>query len=156
MFALSSSLKIPDPYLCFESPRPLSPPDFLTTCLGIDSFNGICSYHFMANRRGKSGSSNISSFLGLQNHCGWWLQLEIKRHLLLERKAIIKLDSVLKSRDITLLRKVCIVKAIIFPVLMYGCESWTTKKVVCQRIDPFKFWYWRRLLRVPWTTLRSN
>ena len=81
---------------------------------------------------------------------------EIKRCLLLERKAMINLDSILKSRVITLLMKVCIVKAMFFPVLMYGCESWTIKKLECQRIDAFELWCWRRLLRVPWTARRSS
>ena len=80
----------------------------------------------------------------------------IKRSLLLGRKAMINLDGVLKSRDITLPTKVHIVKAMIFPVVMYGCESWTTKKVECQRTDAFELWCWRRLLRVPWTARRSN
>ena len=74
---------------------------------------------------------------------------EIKRHLLLGRKAMIKLDSILKSRDITLLTKVHLVKAMVFPVVMHGCESWTIKKAKHQRIDAFELWYWRRLLRVP-------
>ena len=81
---------------------------------------------------------------------------EIKRHLLLGRKAMTNLDSILKSRDITLLTKVCLVKAMIFPAVMYGCESWTIKKAEHQRIDAFQLWYWRRLLRVPWTAGRSN
>ena len=81
---------------------------------------------------------------------------EIKRCLLLGRKAMTNLDSVLKSRDITLLTKVPLVKAIIFPVVMYGYESWTIKKAKCQRIDAFELWCWRRLLRVPWTARRSN
>ena len=81
---------------------------------------------------------------------------EIKRHLLLGRKAMINLGSVLKSRDITLPTKVCIVKAIVFPVVMHGHESWTIKTTECQRIDVFELWFWRRLLRVPWTTRRSN
>ena len=82
---------------------------------------------------------------------------EIKRHLLLGRKAMMNLDSILKSRDITLLTKVHIVKAMVFPVVMYRCESWTIKKnKERQRIDAFKLWYWRRLFRVPWTTSRSN
>ena len=82
---------------------------------------------------------------------------EIKRCcLLLGRKAVTNLDSVLKSRDITLPTKVCIVKAMMFLVVMYGCESWTIKKAEHQRIDAFKLWCWRRLLRVPWTTRRSN
>ena len=74
---------------------------------------------------------------------------EIKRHLLLGRKVMINLDSILKSRDITLPTKVHLVKAIVFPVVMYGCESWTVKKAECQRIDAFELWCWRRLLRVP-------
>ena len=81
---------------------------------------------------------------------------EIKRHLLLERKVMTNLDSILKSRDITLPTKVCLVKAMVFPVVMYGCESWTIKKAECQRIDAFELWYWRRILRVPWTARRSN
>ena len=81
---------------------------------------------------------------------------EIKRHLLLGRKAMTKLDSMLKSRDINLLTKVRLVKAMVFPVVMYGCESWTTKKAECRRIDGFELWCWRRLLRVPWTARRSN
>ena len=81
---------------------------------------------------------------------------EIKRHLLLGRKAMTNLGSILKSRDITLQTKVCIVKAMVFPVVMYGCESWTIKKAEHQVIDYFELWYWRRLLRVPWTARRSN
>ena len=81
---------------------------------------------------------------------------EIKRCLLLGRKAITNLDSVLKTNDITLPTKVRIVKAMVFPRGMYGCESWTIKKAECQRIDAFKLWCWRRLLRVPWTARRSN
>ena len=81
---------------------------------------------------------------------------EIKRHLLLVRKDMTNLDSILKSRDITLLTKVRIFKAIVFPVVMYGCESWTIKKAQCRRIDAFKLWCWRRLLRAPWTARRSN
>ena len=81
---------------------------------------------------------------------------EIKRRLLPERKDMTNLDSLLKSRDITLPTKVCLVKAIVFPVAVYGCESWTIKKAEHQRIDAFKLWCWRRLLRVPWTARRSN
>ena len=81
---------------------------------------------------------------------------EIKRHLLLGRKAMTNLDSILKSRDIPLPTKVCLVKAIVFPVVMYGCESWTIKKTEGQRIDAFELWCWGRLLRVPWTARRSN
>ena len=81
---------------------------------------------------------------------------EIKRRLLLGRKVMTNLDSILKSRDITLPRKVCLVKAMVFPVVMYGCESWTVKKAERQRIDAFELWCWRRLLTVPWTPRRSN
>ena len=81
---------------------------------------------------------------------------EMKRHLLLGRKAMAKLDSILKSRDITLPNKVYLVKAMVFPVVLYGCERWTIKKAEHQRIDVFKLWCWRRLLRVPWTTRKSN
>ena len=76
--------------------------------------------------------------------------------LLLGRKVMTNLDSIFKSRDITLPTKVRLVKAMIFPVVMYGCQSWTVKKAECQRIDAFELWYWRRLLRVPWTVKRSN
>ena len=81
---------------------------------------------------------------------------EIKRRLLLGRKAMTHLDSILKSRDISLPTKVCLVRAMVFPVVMYGCESWTIKKAECQRIDAFELWCWRRLLRIPWTARRSN
>jgi len=94
------------------------------------------------------GGSNITAD-GDSSH-------EIKRHLLLGRKVMINLDSVLKSRDFTLPTKVCLVKAMVFPVLMDGCESWTIKKTEHQRIDIFELWCWRRLLRVPWTARRSN
>ena len=123
-------------------------------------------------------------FGGLQNHCRWWLQPwnyfffylhslkfflffnftilywfcshEIKRHLLLGRKLMTNLDSILKSRDITLPTKVYLVKAMVFLVVMYGCESWTIKKAERWRIDASDLWCWRRLLRVPWTARRSN
>ena len=81
---------------------------------------------------------------------------EIKRCLLLGRKVITNLDSIFKSRDIALLTKVHLVKAMVFPVVMYGCESWTVKKAECRRIDAFELWFWRRLLRIPWTARRSN
>ena len=81
---------------------------------------------------------------------------EIKRRLLLGRKVMINIDSILKSRDITLPTKVCLVKAMVFPVVMYGCQSWTVKKAERRRIDAFELWCWRRLLRVPWTARRSN
>ena len=81
---------------------------------------------------------------------------EIKRRLLLGRKVMTKVDSILKNRDITLSPKVHPVKAMVFPVVIYGCESWTMKKAECQRIDAFELWCWKRLLRVPWTAMRSN
>ena len=81
---------------------------------------------------------------------------EIKRHLLVRIKVMTNLDSILKSRDITLPTKVHLVKAMVFPVVMYGCESWTIKKAECLRIDAFELWCWRRLLRVPWTSRRSS
>ena len=81
---------------------------------------------------------------------------EIKRRLLLGRKVVTNLDSILKNRDVTLPTKVHLVKAMVFPVVMYGCDSWTIKKAECQRIDAFELWCWRRLLRVPWTARRSH
>ena len=81
---------------------------------------------------------------------------EIKRHLLLGRKVMTNLDSILKSRDITLPTKVHLVKAMVFPVVMYGYKSWTVKKAECRKIDAFELWCWRRLLRVPWTARKSN
>ena len=81
---------------------------------------------------------------------------KIKRHLFLGRKVMTNLDSILKSRDMTLSTKVHLVKGMVFPVVMYGCESWTVKKAECRRIDAFKLWCWIRLLRVPWTARRSN
>ena len=105
---------------------------------------------------GKRNSERIYAFGGLQNHYRWWLYHEIKRHLLLRRKVITNVDSILKSRDITLPTKVRLVKAMVFPVVMYGCESWTIKKAEHWRIDAFELWCWRRLLRVPWAARRSN
>ena len=114
--------------------------------------HGIWSHHFMANRWGNS----VRLYLfGLQN-AGGDCSHEIKRRLLLGRKVMTNLDSIFKSRDITLPTKVRLVKAMIFPVVMYGCESWTVKKAERQRIDAFELWCWRRLLRVPWTAGRSN
>ena len=110
----------------------------------------------MAHRWGNNGNSNKLYFLELQNHCRWWLKHEIKRHLLFGRKAMTNLDSTLKSRDITLPAKVHLVKAMVFPGVMYGCQSQTIKKAECWRIDAFELWCWRRLLRIPWTSRRSN
>ena len=95
-------------------------------------------------------------FLGLKITADGDCSHEIKKHLLLGRKAMTNVDSILKSRDITLLTKVCIAKAMAFPAVMYGCESRTTEKAESQRIDAVKLWCWRRLLRVPWTARRSN
>ena len=95
-------------------------------------------------------------FLGSKITADGGCSHEIKRRLLLGRKVMTNLDSILKSRNITLSTKVCLVKAIVFPVVMYGCESWTIEKAECQRIDAFQVWCWRRLLRVPWTARRSN
>ena len=95
-------------------------------------------------------------FLGSKITADGNCSYEIKRCLLLGRKVMTNLDSILKSRDITLPTKVHLVKAMVFPVIMYGCESWTIKKAEYQRIDAFELWCWRRLLRVPWTARRSN
>ena len=109
----------------------------------------------MANRWGNSSDSGWLYLSWLQNHCRWYFSHEIKRHLLLGRTVMTNLDSILKSRDITLSTKVSLVKDMVFPVVMYGCESWTIKKAEHWRIDAFELWCWRRLLRVPWTTGRS-
>ena len=107
----------------------------------------------MANRWGNSGSLYfLSSKIIADGDCSH----EIKRHLLLGRKVMTNLDSIFKSRDITLPAKFHLVKAMVFPVVMYGCESWTVKKAEHQIIDAFELWCWRRLLRVPWTARRSN
>ena len=95
-------------------------------------------------------------FLGSKSTVDGDCSHEMKRHLLLRRKAMTNLDSVLKKKDITLPTKVHLVKAMVFPVVMCGCESWTIKKAECQRIDAFELWCWRRLLRVPWAARRSN
>ena len=95
-------------------------------------------------------------FLGSKSTAVGDCSHEIKRCLLLGKKVMTNLDSILKSRDITLQTKVRLVKAMVFPVVMYGCESWTVKKAECRRIDAFELWCWRRLLRVPWTAKRSN
>ena len=108
----------------------------------------------MSNRQGNSGNSTI--FWGFKIIADSDCNPEIKRHLLLGRKVMTNLDSIFKSREITLPTKVCLVKAMVFPVVMYGCEIWTVKKAECRRIDAFELWCWRRLLRVPWTTRRSN
>ena len=102
------------------------------------------------------GTLTYFIFLGFKVTADGEWSHEIKRCLLLGRKAMTNLDSILKSRDITLLTKINLVKTVVFPVVMYGCESWTIKKDECWRIDAFELWCWRRLLRVPWTARRSN
>ena len=123
-----------------------------------NEYHDIWSHHFMANRWGNNGNSNRLYFIGLQNHWIWWNHCShgIKRCLLLGRKAMTNLDSILKSRDMTLPTKVHLVKAMVFPVVMYGCESWTVKKAEQRIIDAFELWCWRRLLTVPLTARRSN
>ena len=110
----------------------------------------------MANRGGNSGNSDRLSFGGSKITADGDCSHEIKRRLLLGRKAITNIDSILKSRDISLPTKAHLVKAMVFPVVTYGCKSWTIKKAEHQRIDAFKLWCWRRLLRAPWTERRSN
>ena len=111
----------------------------------------------MANRRGKNGETVIYFiFLGFKITADTDYSHEIKRCLLLGRKVMLNLDNILKSKDVTLMTKVHIVRAMVSPVVMYGCESWTIKKAECQRIDAFELWCWRRLLRVPWPSRRSN
>ena len=109
----------------------------------------------MGNRWGNSGNSDFifwDSKISADHDCSH----EIKNRLLLGRKVMTNLDSIFKTRDITLTTKVHLVKAMVFPGVMYGCESWTVKNAECRRIDAFELWCWRRLLRVPWTARRSN
>ena len=118
-------------------------------CLGV----GLLG---TGNRWGNSGNSVRLYFVGPKITADGDCSHEIKRCLLRGRKVMTNLDSILKSRDITMPKKVHLVKAMVFPVVMYGCKSWTVKKAECQRIDAFELWCWRRLLRVPWTARRSN
>ena len=115
----------------------------------INEDHDICSQHFVANRWGKNGKSDRLYFLGLQNHCRWWLWTRNQKMLAPWKKSYDKSRQHIKSRDITLLTKVHIVQAMVFLVVMYGCESWTIKKAEDRRIDAFKQWCWRRPLRVP-------
>ena len=112
----------------------------------------------MGNRWGNSGNSVKLYFFELQKSLQMVIvaSQEIKRRLLLGRKLMTNLESILKSRDITLPTKVRLVKAMVFPVVLYGCESWTVKNAECRRIDAFELWCWRKLLKVPWTSRRSN
>ena len=137
-------------HLCFKTPKQI-----LKTF-----FNGRveCVPHSLQSGRawGNSGYSGWLYFSGLQITADGDCSHEIKRRLLLGRKVITNLDSILEGRDITLPTKVCLVKVIVFPVVIYSCDSWTIKKAEHRRIDAFELWYWRRLLRVPWTARRSN
>ena len=110
----------------------------------------------MANRWGNSGNSEKLYFPVLQNYCRWWLQPWNQKTLAPWKKALVNLDSILQCRVMTLSTKVHIVKAMVFPVVKYGCETWTMKKAESQRIDAFELWCCRRLLRVPWITRGSN
>ena len=118
--------------------------------------HGIWSHHFMANRWGNNANSGRLYFWGSKITADGDCSHEIKRRFLLGRKVMTKLDSTLKNRDITLPTKVHLVTAMVFPVVMYGCESWAIKKVEHQKIDAFEQWCRRRFLRVPWTVRRSN
>ena len=110
----------------------------------------------MGNRWGNSGNSVRLYFLGSKITADGDCSHEIKRRLFLGRKVMTNLDSILKSSDITLPTKVCLVKAMVFPLVMYGCESWTVKKAERRTIDALELWCWRRLLKIPWTVRRSN
>ena len=110
----------------------------------------------MANIWGNNGNSDRFIFLGFKITADGDCSYEIKRRLLLGRKDMTNLDNILKSRDITFPTNVCLVKAIVFPVVIYGCESWTIKKAERRRTDSVELWCWRRLLRVPWTERISN
>ena len=118
--------------------------------------HGIQSHQFIANRWGNNGNAQIFIFLGSKITADGDCSHEINRRLFLGRKVITNLDSILKSRDIILQTKVHLVKAMVFPVVIYGCEIWTIKKGEHRRINAFELWCWRRLLRVPWTARGSN
>ena len=124
------------------------------------TFRKLRSWHPVPSLHGKYGETveTVADFLflGSQITADGDCSHEIKRHLLFGRKAMTNPDSILKSKDISLPTKVHLVKAIVFPVVMYGCKSWTIKKADCRRIDAFELWCWRRLLRVPWTARSSN
>ena len=129
--------------------------------VGLKLFRKLRSWHLVPSLHGKIDGETVEtvtdfSFLGSKITADGDCSHEIKSCLLLGRKVMTNLDSVLKSTDITLPTKVRLVKAMVFPVVMYGCESWTVKKAERRRIDAFELWCWRRLLRVPWTARRSN
>ena len=128
-------------------------------CSSLGSSRKLRSWHMVPSLHGKWGNSGNSVrlyFLGSKITADGDCSHEIKRRLLLGRKVMANLDSIFKRRDITLPTKVHLVKAMVFPVVMYGCESWNIKKAECRRIDAFELWCWRRLLRVPWTARRSS
>ena len=129
---------------------------WLDTQHSKNEYHGIRSYHFMAIDRETVETVTDFIFLGSKITADGDCTYEMKRRLLLGRKVMANLDSTLKSKDITLPTKVRLVKAMVFPVVMYGCENWTIKKAEHWRIDVFELWCWRRLLRVPWTARRSN
>ena len=118
--------------------------------------HGIWSHHFMGNRCGNSGDSVRFCFWGLQNHCRWWLQPWNWKTLTPWKKSYDQPRQHIQKQRHYFANKAHLVKAMVFPVVMYGWESWTVKKSECQRIDAFELWYWRRLWRVPWTARRSN
>ena len=131
-----------------------------TSCLKTQHLknydHGVWPHHFMGNRWGNSRNSDRLYFWAPKSLQMVTSAMKLKGCLLLGRKAMTNQDSIFKSKDITLPTKVCLVKVMVFPVVMYGCESWTIKKAECQRTDAFELWCWRRLLRVPWTARRSN
>ena len=143
MFVPFSSLRIPDPFLHLRDPGILInwPRNWLS--------QWPQSHHFIANNGKTMETVTDLIFSGSKIAADGECSHEIKRCLLLRRKAMTNLDSILKSRDISLPTKLHLVKAMVFPVVMYGCKSWTMKKVECRRIDAFELWCWRRLLRVP-------
>ena len=116
----------------------------------------MAKHYCMANRRGKSGRSDRLPLSGFQSHCGRWLRPWNQKTTASWQESDDRPRQCVESRDITLLTKVRIVRAMVFPVVMYGCESWAIKKAEHQRIDVFGLWCWRRLLRIPWTARRSN
>ena len=118
--------------------------------------HGIWSHHFIVNKWENSGNSDRFYFLWAPKSLQMVTATMKLKDMLLGRKAMTNLDSMLISRDVTLPSKVCLVKAMVFPVVMYECESWTIKKTEGQRIDAFELWCWRRFLRVPWTARKSN
>ena len=129
---------------------------WLKTLHSENKDHGIQSHHFMGNRWGNNANSDRFYFWGSKTTADGDWSHEIKRCLLLGRKAMTNLDSILKGRDIALPTKVHLVKTMAFPLAVYGCESWTIKKAEHWRIDAFKLWCWRRLLRVPWIAKISN